>query len=93
MVGQRVSAPIHDELTYAYTTTERNGLVETGWQEIEKVGWAKKELSHHVVPIDGAWFASTLPTQKEFWEDVERARRGEFQAPVSSRAKKCLIED
>jgi hypothetical protein len=91
--GVDYDAKYEYELTYAYTAIERDSLVGAGWQEIEKVGWAKKELSHHVVPIDGAWFASTLTAQKEFWEDVERARRGEFQAPVSSRAKKCLIED
>jgi len=89
--GSNPEEPI-DELIYAYTENERDGLVAGGWTETEKVGWAKKEICHRVVKADKEWFESTLPVQMLFWEDVEAARRGEFVLP-EARAKKCLIED
>jgi len=81
-----------DELIYAYTEEERDGLLAGGWTEAEKVGWAKKEICHRIIKVDKPWFESTLPVQKLFWEDVEAARRGEFILP-ETRPKKCLIED
>ncbi len=82
-----------EELIYAYTEKECAALQDAGWAVIEKVGWAKKEICHRVVKADKAWFESTLPVQKLFWEDVSAAQRGEFLLPESTRAKKCLIED
>jgi hypothetical protein len=82
-----------EELIYAYTEDESASLQTAGWTVIEKVGWAKKEICHRVVKIDNAWFKSTLPVQKLFWEDVSAAQRGDFVLPESTRAKKCLIED
>jgi putative phage-type endonuclease len=77
-----------DQLMYAYTEPAE----ADGWVILERVGWAKKEMSHIVVAADKAWFESTLPAQKEFWEDVEKGKRGEFILPVSTRFKKCLID-
>jgi putative phage-type endonuclease len=83
----------NDEYVYAYTESEREVAVSDGWSLEETVTWRKKELSHHVVPVDHEWFKSTLEKQEAFWRDVEAAKRGEFKMPESTRVKKCLIVD
>jgi hypothetical protein len=57
----------------------------------------KCEAYHHVrVYRDELWFASLKSKLDEFWEDVEKAKIGDFLLPESSRKKKeivCLIKD
>ena len=58
--------------------------------------WKCEKFHHERVYRDEAWFASLMPKIEEFWLDVERAKRGEFVLPESSRKKKevaCLIKD
>jgi hypothetical protein len=64
-------------------------ILETNMWKCEKI--------HHVrVYRDEAWFASLKPKLEEFWEDIEKAKAGNFVLPESSRKKKevtCMIED
>lgn len=81
------------EYRYAYTEPERDAAVAEGWSVAETVPWRRREMHNEVVAFDPHWFASTLPVQEQFWEDVEAAKRGEFVVPASSREKVCLILD
>lgn len=56
--------------------------------------WKCEAFHHERVQRDEAWFASLLPKLEEFWQDVEKAKVGDFTLPESSRKKKeiaCLI--
>jgi hypothetical protein len=58
--------------------------------------WVCHAFHHERVHRDEAWFKSLLPKLYEFWEDVEKAKKGQFSLPESSRKKKdtkCLIVD
>ena len=58
--------------------------------------WKCDAFHHERVHRDEAWFGTLWPKLYEFWEDVEKAKKGEFILPESSRKKKettCLIVD
>jgi hypothetical protein len=51
---------------------------------------------HERVVRDEGWFNALWPKLESFWLDVEKAKKGEFQLPESSRKKKetiCEIVD
>ena len=58
--------------------------------------WKCEKIHHVRVYRDEAWFQSLNPKLDEFWQDIEKAKAGEFVLPESSRKKKdiaCMIED
>jgi hypothetical protein len=57
--------------------------------------WVCEKIHHERVHRDEAWFASLMPKIEEFWLDIEKAKKGEFILPESSRKKKvvCMIQD
>ena len=70
--------------------------LELNQQTLELNVWTSPDYFHTTIYRDAAWFASLMPKLEEFWLDVERAKRGEFVLPESSRKKaetKCLIVD
>jgi hypothetical protein len=62
---------------------------------LEINSWACENIHHERVYRDEAWFASLMPKIEEFWLDIEKAKKGEFILPESSRKKKvvCMIQD
>jgi hypothetical protein len=67
-------------------------------QTLETSVWIRQGWHHEIVHRDEAWFASMKLKIDAFWEDVERARIGEFVLPESTRKRKekvieCLIQD
>jgi hypothetical protein len=63
---------------------------------LEMNTWKCDKFHHERVYRDEAWFASLRPKINEFWDDVAKAREGNFLLPESSRKKKetkCLIAD
>lgn len=58
--------------------------------------WKCENLHHVRVYRDEPWFESLKPKLNEFWQDIEKAKLGEFILPESSRKKKevtCMITD
>lgn len=75
-----------------------NWIPDLGLNEktMEINSWACEKIHHERVHRDEAWFASLMPKIEEFWLDIEKAKRGEFILPESSRKKKeaiCMIAD
>lgn len=69
---------------------------ESGWYIVEQIPWYLEKYWIQPVVRDEAWFQSILPFIDQFWDDVEKARKGEFQVPESSVKKKptvCAIVD
>ena len=61
---------------------------------VEIIPWRLIELSEQIVTRSEEWWQSIIPIIDKFWEDVDKAKRGEFVVPESTRAKKeekCLI--
>lgn len=87
------------ELKYVYGPhgdVEWIPTLEEGWEIVERIPWYLEKYWIQPVVRDEAWFQSILPLIDQFWADVEKARRGEFQVPESSVKKKqtvCAIVD
>jgi hypothetical protein len=64
---------------------------------IEIIPWRLYEWSEQVITRSEEWWASIKPVIDVFWEDVEKAKRGEFVVPESTRPakkpkeEKCMI--
>ena len=61
---------------------------------LEKVYWKSNEWYTTTIGRSRSWFASVQPAIQRFWEDVEKARKGEYELPASTRKvkePKCLI--
>ena len=57
---------------------------------IERVPWALIQWNEIVVERSSSWWLSVQPALHTFWADVEKAGRGEFVVPESSRKKKVV---
>jgi hypothetical protein len=62
-----------------------------GWEVVERIPWYLEKYWIQPVARDEAWFQSILPLIDHFWEDVEKARKGDFAVPESSVKKKAVI--
>jgi hypothetical protein len=67
-------------------------------QTLEISVWLCHGWHHETVLRDEAWFASLMPKIDSFWEDVAKAKAGEFVLPESTRKRKekvveCLLKD
>ena len=60
-------------------------------QTLEINTWTCDEMHHETVLRDQVWFGNLWPKLNEFWSDVEKAKRGEFTLPESSRKKKDIV--
>lgn len=70
--------------------------ITEGWDLLERVPWGLEKMWIQPVLRDEAWFRSIQPLIHEFWQDVEKATRGEFACPESSVKKRvavCAIVD
>jgi putative phage-type endonuclease len=64
---------------------------------VEIIPWRLLEWSEQIVTRSEEWWTSLKPMIDTFWEDVEKAKRGEFVVPESTRPakrpreEKCII--
>jgi hypothetical protein len=88
-------------MRYAYTELEAAHLKAAGWDTTETIPWRLAGMYAVTVTRDKGWFQETAELRRQFWENVEKARRGAFQV-VEGRAKTvnvikepavCLIQD
>jgi hypothetical protein len=82
------------ELKYLYGplgSLDWEPTLETGWEILERVPWYLEKLSIQPVARDEVWFQSILPLINAFWQDVEKARKGEFALPESTTKKKVAV--
>ena len=62
---------------------------------VEEIEYAITKVHNVLVQRDTKWYESTIDKQTKFWEDVEKAKKGEFILPESKRKKmnECLIKE
>lgn len=71
--------------------------IKEGEELVEIIPWRLIQWHEQVVTRSEDWWASIKPLIDVFWEDVEKARRGEFVVPESTRPakkpkeEKCII--
>jgi len=65
--------------------------LEGGWDLLERVPWGLEKMWIQPVLRDEAWFQSVLPLIYNFWQDVDKANRGEFICPESSVKRKAAV--
>lgn len=84
-----VYGPVND---YSWKPSPMNGD-----QIIEIIPWRLIQWAEQVVQRNDDWWQNVQPAINNFWEDVEKAKRGEFVVPESSRPprkvkeEKCII--
>jgi hypothetical protein len=87
--------PATCEMRYAYTEAE----ILPEWDVIEKVPWRLNSMYTETVTRDAGWYKSTAEQRRIFWENVEKARQGQFQVVpgktviVTKEPAQCLIVD
>jgi len=60
---------------------------------VEIIPWRLMRWSEQQVMRSEEWWRSLQPFIETFWEDVEKAKRGEFTVPDSTRISKRVRED
>ncbi len=84
-------SPINCDIDWNPTIRENEEIVE--W-----IPWNLLTWSEQLVLRNEDWWTSLKPIINTFWEDVEKAKKGEFTIPESTRApkkpkvEKCLIQ-
>ena len=59
---------------------------------VEMIPWKLVQWGEQIVTKSEEWWTSIVPLMDAFWEDVEKAKRGEFVVPESTRKRKdCQI--
>lgn len=80
------------EYSPIYATVEWEPTLLPGDEIMEKIPWEMFSWQEILVRRDEEWWKSVEPMIADFWKDVERARRGEYEfAETRSRQPKCLI--
>jgi hypothetical protein len=91
----------NQEFYYVYSPVN----VDSDWQPtvnedeeiVEIIPWKLMEWSEQIVTRSEEWWTSIKPMIDTFWEDVEKAKRGDFVVPESTRPakrpreEKCMI--
>lgn len=85
------------EFYYVYSPVNVDSLwtpeIKEGEEIVEIIPWRLMQWSEQVVTRSEEWWQSIKPIIDVFWEDVEKAKRGEFVIPESTRAAKKPKED
>jgi hypothetical protein len=87
--------PLTCEVTYVYKESD----IRDGWDILEKIPWRLNDIYIVTVPRDRAWYNSTDKVQKQFWENVEKAQKGNVQVGngrqkvIVTKEPVCMIVD
>jgi hypothetical protein len=60
---------------------------------MEIIPWRLMQWAEQTVTRSEEWWTSIKPVLDTFWDDVEKAKRGEFVVPESTRPAKKPKED
>jgi putative phage-type endonuclease len=71
-------------------------IINNGEEIVEIIPWRLIQWGEQIVERNDEWWTNLQPIINNFWEDVEKAKRGEFVIPESTRQKKpkedkCII--
>lgn len=95
IINEETNEPIRYEYS-PLNTTDWKPELNTTEKVFEVIPWWTSEWFTTTVGRSRIWFESVQPAIKAFWEDVEKAKKGEFVLPASTRKPKeqvCMILD
>lgn len=83
----------NQELYYMYSPVNCECWTpDTEDEIVEIIPWKLVQWGEQIVTRSEEWWASIVPMMDTFWEDVEKAKRGDFIVPESTRKRKeCQI--
>lgn len=67
--------------------------IENGEELVEIIPWRLLQWNEQLVKRSEEWWISLQPLMEAFWQDVEKAKRGEFTIPESTRPPKRKKEE
>ncbi len=92
----------NQEFYYVYSPVNVDAnwvpVIKQDEEIVEITPWKLKQWNEQLVKRNEEWWVALQPTLNTFWEDVEKAKRGEFTIPESSRPPKkpktesCMIQ-
>jgi|694.fasta_scaffold49800_3 hypothetical protein len=86
-----------NEFYYVYSPVNANDdwkpEVNEGEDIMEIIPWRLMQWAEQTVTRSEEWWTSIKPVLDTFWDDVEKAKRGEFVVPESTRPAKKPKED
>jgi YqaJ-like viral recombinase domain len=92
----------NQEFYYVYgpvnCSVDWNPVIPEDDEIVEWIPWSLITWSEQLVLRNEDWWNTLQPTIERFWEDVEKAKKGDFTVPESTRAskkpkiEKCLIQ-
>lgn len=71
-----------------HSGSEWQPMLEDYEEIVEYIPWRLMKWSEQLVVRNEDWWCSLQPILRTFWEDVEKAKRGEFVVPESTRPMK-----
>jgi hypothetical protein len=93
----RYAEPTYDkEFYYIYSNINQDDGPDNWYPDIkddndeiiEIIPWSLLQWSEQIVERNEEWWQGIQPAINNFWDDVEKAKRGEFIIPESTRPKK-----
>ena len=73
-------------------TLDWKPVIQEGEEVIEITPWRLYQWSEQQITRNDEWWRSLQQTMEQFWEDVDKAKRGEFIVPESSRPSRKKAE-
>jgi putative phage-type endonuclease len=99
----RYAEPVNgQDFYYAYSPVNPDSnwspVIKEEEEMVEITPWRLYQWSEQVIVRNEEWWTGLCPMINTFWEDVEKARKGEFVIPDSTRpskkqkTEKCMIQ-
>lgn len=84
-----------ESYVYSYSDEGRDNLLKNNYLLIEEIKYAFKKVYNVLIKRDVEWYENTKKFQDMFWDDVEKAKNGNFIVPETKRKRnnECLISD
>ena len=84
-----------DSYLYWYSNEGVENLLKKDYTIVEEIKYAIKKIYNVLIIRDVEWYEYTKKFQDQFWDDVERAKNGEYLIPEIKRKRNdgCLISD
>ena len=84
-----------ESFVYSYSDEARDNLLKNDYLLVEDIQYTFKKVYNVLIKRDVEWYEYTKKFQDAFWDDVEKAKNGNFILRETRKKKndECLISD